>query len=97
MPATEGGIINLPAIMITMFLSILLIRGTRESVTVNRILVFVKLAAVFIFLVIAGPKVDVTNWEPFMPFGYAGIAQGAAIVFFAYIGFDAVATSAEEC
>ena len=97
LPTSEGGLINLPAILITMFLSILLIRGTRESVTVNRILVFVKLAAVFIFLVIAGPKVDVTNWEPFMPFGYAGIAQGAAIVFFAYIGFDAVATSAEEC
>ncbi len=97
LPTFDGGLINLPAIFITMFLSILLIRGTRESVTVNRILVFVKLAAVFIFLVIAGPKVDVTNWEPFMPFGYAGIAQGAAIVFFAYIGFDAVATSAEEC
>lgn len=97
LPTSEGGLINLPAILITMFLSILLIRGTRESVTVNRILVFVKLAAVFIFLVIADPKVDVTNWEPFMPFGYAGIAQGAAIVFFAYIGFDAVATSAEEC
>ena len=97
LPTSEGGLINLPAILITMFLSILLIRGTRESVTVNRILVFVKLAAVFIFLVIAGPKVDVTNWEPFMPFGYSGIAQGAAIVFFAYIGFDAVATSAEEC
>ena len=97
LPTSDGGIINLPAILITMFLSVLLIRGTRESVTVNRILVFVKLAAVFIFLVIAGPKVDVTNWEPFMPFGYSGIAQGAAIVFFAYIGFDAVATSAEEC
>ena len=97
LPTFDGGLINLPAIFITMFLSVLLIRGTRESVTVNRILVFVKLAAVFIFLVIAGPKVDVTNWEPFMPFGYSGIAQGAAIVFFAYIGFDAVATSAEEC
>ena len=65
LPTFDGGLINLPAIFITMFLSILLIRGTRESVTVNRILVFVKLAAVFIFLVIAGPKVDVTNWEPF--------------------------------
>ena len=93
----DGGIINLPAIFITLLLSFFLIHGTQESTKLNRILVFVKLAAVFVFLLLAGPNVDTTNWEPFMPFGFAGVAGGAAIVFFAYIGFDAVATSAEEC
>ncbi|WP_279223240.1 amino acid permease [Megamonas hypermegale] len=92
----EGGIINIPAIAITMFLCILLVRGTKETVMINRILVFVKLAVIAIFFVIAVPHVDPTNWDPFLPFGYQGIASGAAIVFFAYIGFDAVATSAEE-
>ena len=93
----EGGIFNLPAVLITLFLSFLLVRGTKESVKLNRILVFVKLAAIFLFLVLAAPHVDATNWEPFLPFGYSGVVSGAAIVFFAYIGFDAVATTAEEC
>ena len=93
----EGGIFHLPAVLITLFLSFLLVRGTKESVKLNRILVFVKLAAIFLFLVLAAPHVDATNWEPFLPFGYSGVVSGAAIVFFAYIGFDAVATTAEEC
>lgn len=93
----EGGIFNLPAVLITLFLSFLLVRGTKESVKLNRILVFVKLAAIFLFLVLAAPHVNATNWEPFLPFGYSGVVSGAAIVFFAYIGFDAVATTAEEC
>ena len=79
-----------------MFLCILLVRGTKESIFINRILVFVKIAVIFIFLCLAIPNIDVRNWDPFLPFGYQGIASGAAIVFFAYIGFDAVATSAEE-
>ena len=95
--AEDGGIFNLPAVLITLFLSFLLVRGTKESVKLNRILVFVKLAAIFLFLVLAAPHVDATNWEPFLPFGYSGVVSGAAIVFFAYIGFDAVATTAEEC
>lgn len=93
----DGGIINVPAIFITLLLSFFLIHGTQESTKLNRILVFIKLAAVFIFLLLAGPHVNTANWQPFMPFGVSGIAGGAAIVFFAYIGFDAVATSAEEC
>ena len=92
----EGGIINIPAILITMFLCILLVRGTKETVMVNRVLVFVKLAVIALFFVLAVPNVDPTNWDPFLPFGAQGISAGAAIVFFAYIGFDAVATSAEE-
>ncbi len=93
----DGGIVNLPAMLIALFLSVLLVRGTKESATLNKILVFIKLAAVFIFLVLAGPKVNPANWTPFMPYGFSGVAGGAAIIFFAYIGFDAVATAAEEC
>lgn len=92
----EGGIINVPAIVITMFLCILLVRGTKETVMVNCILVFVKLAVIALFFILAVPNVDPMNWEPFLPYGAQGISAGAAIVFFAYIGFDAVATSAEE-
>lgn len=93
----EGGVFNLPAVLITLFLSFLLVRGTKESVKLNRILVFVKLGAIFLFLALAAPHVEAVNWEPFLPFGYSGVVSGAAIVFFAYIGFDAVATTAEEC
>lgn len=93
----NGGIINLPAIVIVILLTALLIQGTRESATLNKILVTVKLAVVALFLILAVPHVNPVNWEPFLPFGYKGIAAGAAIVFFAYIGFDAVATAAEEC
>ena len=92
----DGGIVNLPAILITLFLSFLLIRGVRQSVTLNKVLVAVKLGAIFLFLFLAGPSVDVANWEPFMPFGYAGISAGAAVIFFAYLGFDAISTAAEE-
>ncbi len=71
--------------------------GTKESVTLNKILVTVKLSAVALFLILAIPHIDPHNWDPFLPFGFKGVASGAAIVFFSYIGFDAVATAAEEC
>jgi basic amino acid/polyamine antiporter, APA family len=93
----DGGIVNLPAMLITLFLTYLLVRGTKESAKLNKFLVFIKLTAVFIFLLLAAPNVNPANWTPFMPFGFTGVAGGAAIIFFAYIGFDSVATAAEEC
>ncbi len=94
---SEGGLINLPAVFIALFIGCLLIRGTKESVTFNRVLVGVKLTAIFIFLVVATPMIKTENWLDFAPFGVNGIFLGAATIFFAYIGFDAVATAAEEC
>ena len=82
----DGGIINLPAIFITLLLSFFLIHGTQESTKLNRILVFVKLTAVFIFLLLAGPHVDTANWEPFMPFGFSGVAFGVSGSDFGFSG-----------
>jgi APA family basic amino acid/polyamine antiporter len=92
----DGGLVNLPAIVIVAILTALLVIGTKESAGFNKLLVFIKLAAVFLFLILAVSHVKPANWSPFLPFGFNGVAAGAAIVFFAYIGFDAVSTAAEE-
>lgn len=96
-PDKVGGIINLPAILITLFVTAILMFGTGKSAKFNMVLVLVKLATLTLFLVLAVPNIQVENWNPFLPFGWNGVAAGAAIIFFAYIGFDAVSTSAEEC
>lgn len=92
----EGGIIDLPAVMIILFLATLLCIGTRESSRINTGIVFVKLIAIAVFIGVAVNHVDNSNWKVFMPFGWNGVMTGAALVFFAYIGFDAVSTAAEE-
>ena len=94
---TYCGIINLPAVCISSFVGLLLFIGTKESVVLNRILVSIKLIVIFIFLYVATPIINTQNYSNFMPFGWNGIFTGAAAIFFAYLGFDAVATTAEEC
>jgi basic amino acid/polyamine antiporter, APA family len=94
--AGKGGIVDLPAIIIILIITFLLSRGIRESARVNNIMVFVKLAVIFAFIIAGVGYVKPENWTPFMPFGFEGIVTGAATVFFAYIGFDAVSTAAEE-
>lgn len=100
----EGGFVNLPAIVIVSLLSLLLMRGTQESATLNNILVIVKVAVVILFIALGWKFINPDNHVPFIPenqgeygkFGWSGIAAGAAMVFFAFIGFDAVSTAAQE-
>lgn len=92
----EGGIINLPAVFIIAVITCLLILGTRQSATVNKILVFIKIGIVLLFIILAVMHIKPVNWQPFNPYGFGGIAHAAAVMFFAYIGFDTVATAAEE-
>ncbi len=93
----EGGLVNLPAMAIIFFISLLLAMGARESVKVNRMIVIIKLTVIILFIIMAGAyfRPD-ENWRPFLPFGSIGVINGAALIFFAYIGFDAVSTAAEE-
>ncbi|WP_295398940.1 amino acid permease [uncultured Thiocystis sp.] len=92
----EGGLVNLPAALIVLILAALLSLGVRESARFNAIMVVVKLIAIAIFILVAASHVQPANWSPFMPFGWNGVMGGAALIFFAYVGFDAVSTAAEE-
>jgi APA family basic amino acid/polyamine antiporter len=92
----EGAIVNLPAIIIVLVISALLVIGVRESARANAVMVAVKMAAILFFIIVGAGYVEPANWQPFMPYGFAGVSAAAAVVFFAYIGFDAVSTTAEE-
>ncbi|MDP1027958.1 amino acid permease [Sphingomonas sp. KR1UV-12] len=101
----SGGIINLPAVLVALAVMGMLVAGTRESATLNIVLVIIKLVALTVFVIFALPAFDSANLHPFMPYGFGstevegtkrGVMAAAAIVFFAFYGFDAVATSAEE-
>ena len=89
-------LVNIPAALIVMAITWLLYIGVRESARANNIMVVVKLLVLGFFVVLGGMHIDPANYKPFAPNGWAGIHQGAAIVFFAYIGFDAISTAAEE-
>jgi APA family basic amino acid/polyamine antiporter len=91
-----GAIINLPALIIILVITTLLVVGIRESATFNAIVVALKLGVVLFVIAAGAGYVQPANWQPFAPFGFSGIAAGSALVFFAYIGFDSVTTAAEE-
>jgi len=100
-----GGLVNLPAVFIIAVVAGLLIYGTKESATVNAVLVGVKIVALIVFVAVTLPYFDSANFHPFMPFGFpktgapgaeVGVMAAAAIIFFAFYGFDAIATAAEE-
>ncbi|MBZ5582104.1 MAG: amino acid permease [Acidobacteriia bacterium] len=101
-PPIAGGVLtgawfNLPALIILLILTYILVKGVRESAGTNNVMVAVKIGAILIFVIGAARAVNTTNWHPFLPNGFSGVLTGAAIVFFTYIGFDSVSTAAEEC
>jgi APA family basic amino acid/polyamine antiporter len=97
-------IFNLPAVIIVAVVTLLLVIGIKESARFNNLIVFIKVAVVLVFIVGAARAIDPANWHPFVPpngghfgeFGWSGVMRGASLVFFAYIGFDAVSTAAQE-
>jgi APA family basic amino acid/polyamine antiporter len=89
-------LVNLPAFGIVAAITALLMRGVKESTRANNLMVIVKLLVLGLFVIVGALHIDPANYKPFAPNGFTGIHQGAAIVFFAYIGFDAISTAAEE-
>lgn len=92
----NGGIINLPAVIMIFLVTFVLTKGTSESKQLNNFLVLVKIAIILLFVIVGFADVNRGNWTPFLPFGVQGVFAGASTVFFAFLGFDALATSAEE-
>lgn len=96
MTPADGGLINLSAVLMILLMTIILTRGTSESKLVNNFLVGVKIFIILLFIVVSIPHVRASNWQPFLPYGYKGIFTWASAVFFSFLGFDALATSAED-
>lgn len=92
----QGGILNLVAVCGILFITLLLCIGVKQSARFNAVIVVIKLLTIGLFIYIAAGNVNVSNWDVFLPFGWQGVLQGAALVFFAYIGFDALSTAVEE-
>ncbi|RCX16661.1 amino acid/polyamine/organocation transporter (APC superfamily) [Fontibacillus phaseoli] len=91
-----GTYFDLPAVLIVLLLTFIVSRGAKESTRLNSIMVIIKIAVIVLFLAVGVFYVKPSNWTPFMPFGFGGVVTGAATAFLAYIGFDVVATAAEE-
>jgi APA family basic amino acid/polyamine antiporter len=88
---------NVPAFLVVMFLTVILVRGIRESARANNVMVLVKIAAILVFIFAGASFIKPHYWHPFMPNGWTGVLTGGSIIFFTYIGFDSVSTAAEEC
>src|SRR5579862_5659720 len=88
---------NIPAFLVVMVLTVILVRGIRESARANNIMVLVKIAAILVFVFAGASFIKPHYWHPFMPNGWTGVLTGGSIIFFTYIGFDSVSTAAEEC
>ena len=88
---------NIPAFLVVMILTVILVRGIRESARTNNIMVLIKIAAILVFIFAAASFMKPHYWHPFMPNGWTGVLTGGSIIFFTYIGFDSVSTAAEEC
>jgi APA family basic amino acid/polyamine antiporter len=87
---------NIPAFLVVMFLTVILVRGIRESAKANNAMVILKIAAILAFIIAASHYIHPANWHPFAPMGWSGVLTGGSIIFFTYIGFDSVSTAAEE-
>ncbi len=87
---------NIPAFLVVMILTVVLVRGIRESAETNNAMVILKIGAILVFVIFAARHVNPTNWHPFSPNGWSGVLTGGSIIFFTYIGFDSVSTAAEE-
>ena len=96
-PGQPAGIFNLPALIITLLVTWVLVRGVKEGAGANAVMVVIKIAAILIFCFGAASAINPGNWKPFAPHGFSGVLTGASLVFFTYIGFDSVSTAAEEC
>jgi APA family basic amino acid/polyamine antiporter len=94
---SEGGVMDLLALIIVLIVTAILYMGTKDSKRINTILVFVKLFVIALFIILAAPSFDIKNWDNFMPYGFNDVFLGASILFFAFTGFSAIAASAEEC
>jgi APA family basic amino acid/polyamine antiporter len=102
--AATGAIVNLPAVLIVVVLTWLCYIGIHQSARLNNVMVLIKVAIIILFILVGVSYIDASNWQPYMPantgefghFGWSGVMQGAAIIFFAYIGFDTAATTAQE-
>jgi len=92
----DGGLFNAPAFVVALLVTWLLVIGTKESAMFNAVLVMVKVTALTLFVILALPVMNSANFEPFAPLGFGGVSAAAASIFFAYVGFDAVSTAAEE-
>ncbi|MHC6179174.1 amino acid permease [Clostridium sp. JNZ X4-2] len=95
-PGLNGGMINLPSVLILFVIMLFLFRGVSESAKLNDILVLIKIGVVALFIILGVGHIKPVNYHPFFPYGVGGVFKGAAVIFFAYIGFDAVSTAAEE-